>query len=161
MSTQHLSDEAIAAFADGKLSGLARDRAVRHTARCAECNHAVAVQREAVWALRAAPAPSLPSGLFDRLCGLPQVMPVAAPPTVVGPDGTAMFAVAPAAALVPDKPRSHRTRPAVGAAALLTTFGLLAAGSGGGAATGQPLDGPSAPVHQPTVLFATTSLQGR
>lgn len=67
MSSQHLSDEAVAAAADGVLSGHARDRAMRHVASCAECAHAVKVQREAAWALRAAPPPALPFGLLDRL----------------------------------------------------------------------------------------------
>jgi anti-sigma factor RsiW len=158
MSGQHLSDEAIAAFADGKLSGLARDRAVRHTRQCAECHHAVAGQREAVWALRAAPAPGLPSGLMDRLRGLPETTPIQPLPTVLAPDGTAMLSVfAPSAALVPvadTRPtgdRVSRARHVAGAAALLTTFGVLAAGSGtalasGGARPGGPQPGPPSAV---------------
>ena len=142
MSVQHLSDEAVAAFADGVLSGLARERAIRHTKACAECRAAVAGQREAVWALRAAPSPSLPSGLLDRLRGLPETTPITALPTAVAPDGTTMFAVlAPAAALVPEQQRAHRghrTRSVVGAAALLTTFGVIAAGSGGTSVSGHP-----------------------
>lgn len=67
MSSQHLSDEAVAAAADGVLTGHARDRATRHVAECAECAHAVRVQREAAWALRTAPPPALPSELLDRL----------------------------------------------------------------------------------------------
>ncbi|MGN6608687.1 MAG: hypothetical protein ACTHMS_16965 [Jatrophihabitans sp.] len=148
MSGTHLSDEAVAAFADGKLSGLARDRAVRHTRACAECNHAVAVQREAVWALRAAPAPGLPSGLMDRLRGLPEVTPITPLPTVLAPDGTTMLSVfAPTAALVaaPAPERPSRAKHVAGAAALLTTFGVLAAGSASATADGPAL--PAAPVH--------------
>ena len=98
---QHLSDEAVAAFADGALTGHARERARRHTADCAECNHAVAVQREAVWALRAAPAPALPSGLLDRLRDVPVSTPIRTVPTTVSSDGSAMFSTFGAAALVP------------------------------------------------------------
>ena len=76
MREQHLSDEAIAAFADDVLPKHARERARRHTAACPECNYAVAVQREAVWALRAAPAPSLPIGLLDRLREVPATTPI-------------------------------------------------------------------------------------
>src|SRR5438105_13455278 len=99
----HLSDEAIAAFADGVLRGAARERAARHTSACPECAHAVAVQREAVWALRAAPAPALPIALLDRLREVPDTTPISAPatPSAVGPDGSAMFAAFGAAALVP------------------------------------------------------------
>jgi len=115
----HLSDEAIAAFADGVLRGAARERAARHTTGCPECAFAVAVQREAVWALRTAPAPSLPSTLIDRLREVPETTPIAAPatPSALGPDGSAMFAAfgsLGAAALVPQRapgqPLSRRVR---------------------------------------------------
>jgi anti-sigma factor RsiW len=117
--TQHLSDEAIAAFADGVLRGAARERATRHTSACPECAHAVVVQREAVWALRAAPAPALPSSLLDRLREVPDTTPIAAPttPAALGPDGSAMFAAfgsLGAAAFVPPsapaQPLSRRVR---------------------------------------------------
>jgi hypothetical protein len=91
----HLSEDAVAAFADGVLSAAAASRAQRHCAECAECADAVRVQREAAMMLRAAQAPSLPSGLLDRLAGLP--MSATLPPsrgglpTVLGADGTAMF----------------------------------------------------------------------
>ena len=107
MTTQHLSDEAIAAFADGVLSGHARDRASRHAGKCPECAHAVAVQREAVWALRAAPAPALPLGLMDRLRSVPATTPIQNVPAALAPDGSAMFAAfgkMGAAALVPQTP---------------------------------------------------------
>jgi anti-sigma factor RsiW len=107
MTTQHLSDEAIAAFADGVLSGHARERASRHAGKCPECAHAVAVQREAVWALRAAPAPALPLGLMDRLRSVPATTPIQNVPVALAPDGSAMFAAfgkMSAAALVPQTP---------------------------------------------------------
>ena len=107
---QHLSDEAVAAFADDVLTGHARQRARRHTAECAECNHAVAVQREAVWALRAAPAPALPSGLLERLREVPVTTPIRQVPTHVDEHGNTMFAsfAAPAAAFVPVQPQHTR-----------------------------------------------------
>jgi anti-sigma factor RsiW len=91
MSSQHLSDEAVAAFADGVLSGFARDRASRHVAACAECAYAVAVQREAIWALRAAPPPPLPSGLVDRLRAVPMITPIDSVPSAVDADGRPGF----------------------------------------------------------------------
>ena len=56
----HLSDEAVAAFADGVLSDTARQRAQSHMAGCAECSEAVYGQRAARAALRSAlqPAPA-------------------------------------------------------------------------------------------------------
>jgi hypothetical protein len=133
MREQHLSDEAIAAFADDVLTGHARERARRHTTSCAECNYAVLVQREAVWALRSAAAPSLPSGLLDRLRDVPVTTPIRRVPTALDEHGTAMFATfaAPAAALVPPakpeaKPRSRRARPVAMTAASFAVVGVLA-----------------------------------
>ncbi|MFN2518862.1 MAG: zf-HC2 domain-containing protein [Jatrophihabitantaceae bacterium] len=137
MSSQHLSDEAIAAFADGVLSGHARDRASQHAAGCPECSYAVAVQREAVWALRAAPAPALPTGLLDRLRAVPATTPINVVPTTIGPDGAAMFAAfgtMTSAALSPTglgTTRQHRINPAVLAAASIAAAGLLAVSTTG------------------------------
>jgi hypothetical protein len=137
VNSQHLSDEAIAAFADGVLTGHARERAGRHATGCAECAHAVAIQREAVWALRAAPAPPLPSGLLDRLRSVPATTPINVAPTAIGPDGRAMFAAfgtMTSAAIVPPAPdpaRQHRVSPVVLAAAALAAAGLFAVGSTG------------------------------
>jgi anti-sigma factor RsiW len=91
MMQSHLSDEAIAAFADGVLRGSARERARRHISSCAECAYAVAVQREAVWALRAAPAPPLPTDLIDRLRSVALTTPIENIPSGLSPDGSAMF----------------------------------------------------------------------
>jgi anti-sigma factor RsiW len=132
MTRDHLSDEAIAAIADDVLTGHARERARRHISRCPECNYAVAVQREAVWALRAAPAPSLPSGLMDRLRDVPVTTPVTRVPTTVDDNGTAMFATvaAPAAALVPTKPadRTRRSRALTVAVASAAAVTVIAGG---------------------------------
>lgn len=145
MSThsQHLSDEAVAAFADGALGGHAQQRARRHTAECPECAYAVAVQREAAWALRAAPAPALPSGLLDRLREVPSTTPLQLPPTVLGSDGSTLLATygtvatpTVVAAVVPvprqgggTAERTHRLRPIVGTAVAVAAAGVLAVGS--------------------------------
>ncbi len=136
MRQQHLSDEAIAAFADDVLRGHARERAMRHTATCTECKHAVAGQREAVWALRAAPAPALPSGLLDRLREVPATTPINTVRTTIGPDGSTMFAAFGsfgAAALVRDgnddegAGRARGMRPFVMTAAALAMVSALGA----------------------------------
>jgi hypothetical protein len=134
MTPQHLSDEAVAAFADGVLVGHARERATRHVNSCAECRQAVQIQRDAAWTLRAAAAPQLPSALLDRLRGLPQTTPITTLPTTIAPDGTTMLATfAPVAALVPSQPvrRTHhlRARPYLTTAAVVALAGALAAGS--------------------------------
>ena len=144
MTSQHLSDEAVAAFADGVLSGHARDRAARHLSGCPECTHAVAVQREAVWALRAAPAPSLPVGLVDRLRSVPITTPVTNVPSAFDEHGSALlstFMPMTAAALVPHRAdgratvgspartEAHRLRPIAVTAMAVAAAGLLAVGS--------------------------------
>ena len=131
MSSQHLSDEAVAAFADGVLGGLARERAARHVSDCAECRSAVRVQREAALALRAASTPQTPAGLFDRLRELPLTTPLTTLPTAIAADGSTVLATfSPMAALVPQQhERSSRMRPYVATAAALTLAGALAAGS--------------------------------
>jgi anti-sigma factor RsiW len=112
MNSVHLSDEAVAAHADGVLTGHARDRAARHLDSCAECRTAVRVQREAALALRAASAPAVPNDLVERLRTVPLTTPIPVPPpTAVAQDGTTMFSVlAPMAALVPGR-RQRGRRP--------------------------------------------------
>lgn len=157
MTPQHLSDEAVAAFADGVLSGHARERARRHVNECVECREAVRVQREAALALRSAAAPALPGGLLDRLRGLPETTPLPSTlPSAITPDGNAMLSVfAPVAALAPSQePRkTHRARPyIVGAAVVLAgalTAGAVAqqqASAQGGA--GQVGNQPASGTHQ-------------
>jgi hypothetical protein len=143
MNPQHLSDEAVAAYADGVLSGHARDRAARHINDCAECRQAVRVQREAAFALRAAPAPDLPSSLLDRLRTVPQTTPITTLPTAVAPDGSTMLATfAPMAALVPSEtPSKHRARPFLTAAAVVGLAGALTTGSVAAAQQGDPVQG--------------------
>jgi anti-sigma factor RsiW len=157
MREQHLSDEAIAAFADDVLSGSARERAQRHTATCAECNYAVAVQREAVWALRSAPAPTLSSDLLQRLREVPTTTPIRQVPTHLDERGTEMFATfaAPAAALVPParpsgRGRTRRGRPLVITAASVAVLGALA---------GTAVAADSAPAGHPGVRHPVSDAQ--
>ena len=90
----HLSDEAVAAFADGVLSGTARHRAQSHMADCGECSDAVYGQRSAIAMLRSASAPSVPSGLLDRLRELPITTDLEGTrfPSGLSADGQPMFA---------------------------------------------------------------------
>jgi anti-sigma factor RsiW len=147
LPVEHLSDEAVAAFADGALADGARARAARHVAECAECAHAVAVQREAVWALRAAPAPALPGDLLERLRAVPSTTPLNGGPIALDSDGSAVFPAFGTAAFVePSDERaemSHRrTRPygLLTAAAAVIAFGAV-----GGAVAGTSDAGPGAP----------------
>lgn len=171
MNSQHLSDEAVAAHADGVLSGHARARATRHTAECAECAAAVRGQREAAMALRSAAAPELPSGLLERLRGLPEVTPISTLPTVVAPDGsTVLSTMAPMAAFVPSDPglrNAHRARPFVTTAAVIALAGAVATGSVAARRTESPRIGtghvvhgvdPAGPSRTPATVFTNVDL---
>ena len=173
MKPQHLSDEAIAAFADNVLTGHARERARRHTDECPECAYSVAVQREAVWALRAAPAPSLPSGLMDRLREVPASTPISVLPTAIGPDGSTMFAtfgsMAPVgvAALAPEQApeRSHRLRPMISTVAAVAVAGVLTVSSAAHASGAQrpaPVSPPAStiPAHVQPAGYAPAADNG-
>lgn len=155
MRMQHLSDEAVAAYADGVLRGHPHERARRHTAECPECAHAVAVQREAVLALRAAGAPSLPSGLADRLRAVPVTTPIRTVPTAVDSDGSPMFATFGAAALVPQSRPAQRNwhlRPlAITAVALAAAGGVAAASAQAAHPSGSPGQVPAPLIRQVTV----------
>jgi anti-sigma factor RsiW len=158
MSVQHLSDEAVAAFADGVLRGSARERAARHVAECAECRTAVRMQREAAIALRTAPAPALPSGLIDKLRTLPMTTPLPTPlPTAVDDEGNAMLATfAPMAAFAP----AHRPKEARRRGRTYLTAALLAGVTGAAAATvlatSSDDEQPRRTVH-PATLISTNS----
>jgi anti-sigma factor RsiW len=102
----HLSDEAVAAFADGVLSDNARQRAQSHMAGCTECSDAVYGQRAARAALRSALRPRLPDGLFERLRELPITaeLPLIQCPAALSAEGQPLFAAAGRVEPVPARP---------------------------------------------------------
>jgi hypothetical protein len=107
----HLSDEAVAAFADGVLSDTARQRAQSHMAGCTECSDAVYGQRAARAALRSALRPRLPDGLFERLRELPITaeLPLIQCPAAISADGQPLFASAGRVEPVPAETPSVRS----------------------------------------------------
>jgi hypothetical protein len=123
------------------LRGHARERAKRHTTSCPECAYAVAVQREAVWALRAAPAPALPTALIDRLRQVPLTTPIRTAPTALAEDGSTVFATFGTTSLgsnsmaafvpaeIPRAGRSRHLRPFVITTAAVAAAGVLTVGS--------------------------------
>lgn len=146
LPVEHLSDEAVAAFADGALANGARARAARHVGECPECAHAVAVQREAVLALRAAPAPALPGGLLEKLRAVPSTTPLSGQPLAVDSDGSAVFPAFGTAAFVEpeigSRGENHRMRYGLlTAAAAVMTLGAV-----GGTVAATASAGPSTPV---------------
>ncbi|AWB83797.1 hypothetical protein [Corynebacterium liangguodongii] len=73
-STDHLSPEAVAAFADSELSPTALHRARVHIVKCEECRGAVSEQRAAAERLRHCDADGevrAPLALVERLAKLP------------------------------------------------------------------------------------------
>jgi anti-sigma factor RsiW len=157
LPAQHLSDEAVAAFADGALGNGARGRAARHIAQCPDCAHAVAVQREAVWALRAAPAPALPGGLLERLRAVPSTTPLNGQPIALDDDGSAVFPAFGTAAFV-EPPKNTRQAEDQSHDRRMRPYGLLTAaaavvmlGAVGGTVAATSDAGPSVPAPNGSV----------
>jgi hypothetical protein len=172
----HLSEDAVAAFADGVLSPAATARARRHCAECAECAEAVRGQREAAMMLRTAGAPALPAGLLDRLAGLPMSAqlppPLSGLPITIDSDGVPVF-VAYQPDLAGRTPEQDRSDPAGFRAArieparpahrrvllpvsiLASAAAVVAAGAiGGTVGSMQPAVNQPAAVNQAPVLVA-------
>lgn len=94
----HLSAEAVAAYADGELGARPYDRATRHLAECGECAAQVVAQGQARSALRSARCPSLPSSLITSLRSIPQAadLPPAPNGLAITQDGQFVATLAPA-----------------------------------------------------------------
>lgn len=67
----HLTLDAVVAFADGEMSLTAYQRAAAHLVRCGPCAADVAEQTAASEYLRGAQLPGMPSGLFEALAAIP------------------------------------------------------------------------------------------
>ena len=74
-STEHLSTEAIAAFADGELRMTAHLRAAHHMSLCPQCAAEVEAQRQARAALRDSQPIVVPSSLLGMLSEIPRHAP--------------------------------------------------------------------------------------
>ncbi len=88
----HLSLDAVVAFADGELSLVAYQRAAAHLERCPSCAAEVAEQTSAREFLRHAGAPQMPGSLFDQLRSIPigsGVLAADRPPRTSTVDGSA------------------------------------------------------------------------
>jgi hypothetical protein len=70
-STEHLSTEAIAAFADGELRMTAHLRAAHHLSLCPQCAGEVEAQQQARAALRDSRPIRIPSALLGVLSDIP------------------------------------------------------------------------------------------
>jgi len=160
----HLSEDAVAAYADGVLSESATTRARKHCVECDECAQAVRVQRETAMMLRTASNPSMPAGLMDRLAGLPMSTPMPPPhsglPTVLDSDGVPMFvAHNPPGRKKDDDQRTmdrqHR-RVLVPVGLFASAAAMVAAGTIGGTASSAPR--PVEPLQPAAVRPVTSNL---
>lgn len=79
MFEDHLSLDAIVAFADGEMSLTAYQRAAAHISRCASCAADVGEQTAASEYLRQARMPTMPGSLFDVLKSIPVALPQSGP----------------------------------------------------------------------------------
>jgi anti-sigma factor RsiW len=74
----HLTLDAIVAFADGEMPMVSFPRAAAHVARCPQCDAEVKAQVVARSWLRSASTPAIPSGLLDTLRSIPVALPAQA-----------------------------------------------------------------------------------
>jgi hypothetical protein len=172
----HLSEDAVAAFADGVLSPAATIRAQRHCDVCEDCADAVHGQREAAMMLRAATAPSAPSGLLDRLAGVPMSAPLPPSrgglPTVLGDDGVPMFVAYSAPSRLTGETQPTHRRGFLPMGMLASAAAVVAAGTLGGPVqslvassqfsqsapssdSGEKEGGSAAAIHQPSTEAGT------
>jgi anti-sigma factor RsiW len=75
----HLSLDAVVAFADGEMSLTAYQRAAAHISHCVSCAADVSEQTAASEYLRHARMPTMPGSLFDVLKAIPVALPTAGP----------------------------------------------------------------------------------
>jgi anti-sigma factor RsiW len=75
----HLTLDAIVAFADGEMAMIPYQRAAAHVMRCPLCAADVAEQTAASQYLRQASLPRMPGSLFDTLRSIPVSLPQAGP----------------------------------------------------------------------------------
>ncbi len=73
----HLTLDAVVAYADGEMSMVSYQRAAAHVARCPQCEGEVRAQTVARSWLRSAQAPAMPTSLLDSLRSIPVALPAA------------------------------------------------------------------------------------
>lgn len=75
----HLTLDAVVAYADGEMPMVSYQRAAAHVALCPQCDAEVRAQMTARSWLRAAQAPAMPSSLLDSLRSIPVALPATPP----------------------------------------------------------------------------------
>ncbi|GAY13223.1 zf-HC2 domain-containing protein [Pseudonocardia sp. N23] len=100
----HLTLDAIVAYADGELAAGAHARAAMHVAHCSECADEVVAQDQTRLLLSSSSAPAMPSSLLSSLCNIPQVadLPEAPAGLAVTADGQLVSVMRPLGGTAPD-----------------------------------------------------------
>lgn len=75
----HLTLDAVVAYADGEMSMVSFQRAAAHVAGCPQCDAEVRAQLTARSWLRSAEAPAMPTSLLDSLRSIPVALPTSGP----------------------------------------------------------------------------------
>ena len=88
-SVDHLTLDAVVAYADGEMPLVAYQRAAAHVARCPQCDAEVRAQLVARSWLRSAETPAMPTSLLDTLRSIPVALPAADPAPAGDPLTTA------------------------------------------------------------------------
>lgn len=132
----HLTLDAIVAFADGEMSLTAYQRAAAHLSSCASCAAEVAEQTAASQYLRQARNPAMPGSLFDALKSIPIALPQAGPVPGVVVDSVSGRAVG-----TTDHQSGRGRRFRLGAGALVTgiAMGAVVVAAGGDAQRTDPI----------------------
>ena len=86
-SIDHLTLDAVVAYADGEMPMVSYQRAAAHVARCPQCDAEVRAQLVARSWLRSAEAPAMPTSLLDTLRSIPVALPTPARRRRPAPDG--------------------------------------------------------------------------
>ena len=157
MFDDHLSLDAIVAYADGEMSLTAYQRAAAHVMRCAACAADVAEQTAASQYIRQAALPSMPGSLFDALKSIPVALPQAGPVAGVVMDSTSGHAVR--AHEHPQSSRGRRFRLGAGALVAGLAVGAVVVAAAGDSPVA-PTDGTFGPdraaVSRPSAAVPTT-----
>ncbi len=148
---EHLTLDAVVAYADGEMGMTAYKRAAAHVMHCGACAADVAEQATASQYLRQARMPSMPGGLLDALRSIPVALPQLSDPAPGTPGRP--FESHPRSADEAEHGRGRRFR--LGAGALVAG---LAVGAVMVTAVGdQPTGVPTAPLRPDTASVSGAS----
>lgn len=140
----HLSLDAVVAYADGEMSLNAYQRAAAHVMKCSICAADVAEQTATSEYLRQGRMPTMPGSLFDSLRSIPVAAPVAGPVPGIVLDAVSGLAGSPGDTPPQHHHRGRRFRLGAGALVAGIAVGAVVAASNADPASLNPA-GPNRP----------------